>query len=393
MSRMLCADSQGRQQHSEKVRVPHITPPSSRRASTVATMSASPSNSTAAPVNPLSLLPKVPSLDDTFGAFLIATFLGLIMYGLTLHQSYRYCRLFPKDAMFLRIIVILTVVLETLHIVLCMHVCYYYLVTKYFNPAALLDGVWSIRILPISTVLVILVSEGFFTRRVYLIGRHYRAIVVVVPILMLAILGFAIAASVDAFLRPTFADFEKVTWLTSAGFGIAVVVDFVLTGALIMTLQKSRTGFQRTDSLIDLLIIYAINTGLLTGIFSVLSFIFAITSPSKLIYSAFNIIAAKSYANSLLAVLNSRKGLMDRVQGDCFGSDTLAVSAAKRSGDSGSGGAMQLTAVQTWNKSQQQNAGHTGSAGTMLDIRIGVERQTRSDVESVETTDKDLEQK
>ncbi|KAI0353785.1 hypothetical protein OH77DRAFT_1427086 [Trametes cingulata] len=366
-------------------------------------MSASPANATAAsaPVNPLSLLPKPPSLDDTFGAFLIATFLGLIMYGLTLHQSYRYYRLFPRDALVLRLFVNLTVILETVHIVLCMHVCYYYLVTSYFKPFVLLDGVWSIRILPVSTVLIILVSESFFARRVYLIGGQYRAIVVFVPVLMLAILGFATAATVEAFIRPTFADFEKVTWLTSAGFGVAVLVDFLLTGALIVVLQKSRTGFKRTDSLIDLLIIYAINTGLLTGIFSVLSFIFAITSPSKLIYSAFNIIAAKSYANSLLAVLNSRKGLMDKAQEDCFGSDTLGLSASvlKRTGDSasrGGAGAIQLSAAQTWNKSQQSgtHAGSTGGQGTVLDIRVKAERsEGRSDVESVDTADRDLEQK
>ncbi|KAI0364321.1 hypothetical protein BV20DRAFT_1057299 [Pilatotrama ljubarskyi] len=354
-------------------------------------MSSSPINATVAPVNPLALPQKAPSLDDSFGAFLIATFIGLIMYGLTLHQSYRYYRLFPKDAVILKITVTLTVLLETIHIVLCMHVCYYYLVAKYFKPTALLDGVWSIRILPVSTVLVILISEGFFTRRVYLIGGEFRAIVVVAPVLMLVILGFGIAASVEAFVRPTFAEFEKVAWMTSAGFGVAVLVDFLLTGTLILVLQKSRTGFRRMDSLIDLLIIYAINTGLLTGIFSLLSFIFAIVSPDKLIYSAFNIVAAKSYANSLLAVLNSRKSLIDKVQQDCFGSETLGLSALKRTTGqdvSGSGDG-QFTAVQAWNAPRLPN----GQSSTVLDIRVWTEREVRSDVESVDTAGRDLELK
>ncbi|KAH9848470.1 hypothetical protein C2E23DRAFT_889120 [Lenzites betulinus] len=198
-----------------------------------------------ASLNPLAGLPKIPSLDNTFGSFLIATFLGMLMYGLTIYQSYKYFRLFRDDAFVLKLIVVSTLLLETFHIILCMHVCYYYLVTSYFNPLALLDGVWSIRILPLATGLVVLVSESFFTRRVYLIGSHFRWVVAIVPILMLAILGFATAATVEAYLWPTFADFERFAWTTSAGFGLAALVDSLLTGTLILVLHKSRTGMRR----------------------------------------------------------------------------------------------------------------------------------------------------
>ncbi|KAH9902490.1 hypothetical protein C8Q73DRAFT_785159 [Cubamyces lactineus] len=326
--------------------------------------------------NPLDFLPPVPSLNNSFGAFLIATFLGLMLYGLTLHQSYRYYRLFREDIELIKAIVFSTVILETVHIVLCMHICYYYLVTNYFNPLALLDGVWSIRILPISTALVILLSEGFFVRRVYLIGARYRPVVLVVPILMLVVLGFAIAASIEAFIRPTFADFDQVAWMTSAAFGAAVVIDLLLTGTLIIT--KSRTGFKRTDSLIDVLIIYTINTGLLTGIFSVLSLIFALVSPDNLIYSAFNIIATKCYANSLLAVLNSRKLFADKVQEDCFNSGSFVMSSVQRTT------VAQRNAAERWNVPRLPES---DISNTIVDIRIqrDVTVITHGDGDSVNT--------
>ncbi|KAI0648821.1 hypothetical protein C8Q79DRAFT_475733 [Trametes meyenii] len=357
-------------------------------------MSLPPSNTTAVSGSPLGLLlPKVPSLDKSFGAFLIATFIGLMLYGLTLHQSYRYYRLFPGDQRTLRVIVILTVILETVHIVLCMHVCYYYLVTNYFNPRALLDGVWSIRVLPISTAAVIILSEAFFTRRVYLIGSHFRAIVLVAPILMIVVLGFATAAMVEAFIRPTFADFGQVAWMTSAAFGAAVAVDSLLTGTLILVLQRSRTGFKKTDSLIDILIIYAINTGLVTGIFSLLSFIFALISPNNLVYSAFNIIACKSYANSLLAVLNSRKSLMDKVQQDCFDTCEIGLSALERTTAASSA---KRSAIQAWNVPQLPRAGPGTDVSSTI-INISVQREcdavSRGDVESVDSGDKPVELK
>ncbi|OSD07843.1 hypothetical protein PYCCODRAFT_1430041 [Trametes coccinea BRFM310] len=280
------------------------------------------------PLNPLEL-PKLPSLNNTLGAFMIGTYISLMLYGLTLHQSYRYFRLFPKDLLFMRVIVVATLILETVHTALCMHTCYYYLVVNYFNPAALLDGVWSIRLMPLLTALVCLVSECFYVRRVYILGARYRAVVVICPVLILVFVGFAAAATAEAFIRPTFKDYNKFEWLDSAAFGAVVLLDVLLTGTLIITLNKSRTGFKRTDSMIDLLIVYTINTGLLTGLFGVLSLIFALTSPNNLIYSALNLVATKTYATSLLAVLNSRRGHLSQFEKDCFNSESVPRSAFK----------------------------------------------------------------
>ncbi|OSC98177.1 hypothetical protein PYCCODRAFT_1346148, partial [Trametes coccinea BRFM310] len=279
------------------------------------------------PINPLELLPEVPSLNNTFGAFLLGTFVGLMLYGLTLHQTYRYYRLFPGDLKLIRAFVSVSDrVLETIHTALCMHICYYYLVLNYANPLALLDGVWYVCF----DALVILVSECFFTRRVYLIAcvpataAHSER-------------GFAFRGSLRAvrFIVSAFTDFDRVAWMTSAGFAAAVAIDVLLAATLVVTLHKSRTGFKRTDSLIDLLIIYTINTGehSVYSVFGVLSLIFALVWPDSLIWSACNLVATKTYATSLLAVLNSRKRLTDKISEDCFDSGTINLSALKTASD------------------------------------------------------------
>ncbi|KAI0685982.1 hypothetical protein C8T65DRAFT_678049 [Cerioporus squamosus] len=84
---------------------------------------------------------------------------------------------------------------------------------------------------------------------------------------------------------------------------MATVADTILTIALIVVLQRSRTGMKGTDDLIDILIVYTFNTGLVTG---VLSLILASAMPKNFIYLCFNIITARLYANTLLAAVNSR---------------------------------------------------------------------------------------
>ncbi|KAI0326043.1 hypothetical protein GY45DRAFT_1364146 [Cubamyces sp. BRFM 1775] len=274
-------------------------------------------------VDSLPMLPQVPSLHNTYGAVLIGTYVSLMLYGMTLHQAYRYSRLSTSDSSATKYYVAGLLVLDTFHTILCMHMCYWYLVENYFDPLRLYTGVWSINVLSVVVGVTIICCQCFYARRVYLLGRRYRYLVLATIIMFLAELGCAIgehfaasamycvsladpashtvASAVQAFVLPDFGQFRKVTWLVSAGFGIAVIADALLTGVLILTLNRSRTGFRRTDSMIDILILYAMCTGLATDLFSLLSFLFALILPNEMIYVGCDSVAAKLYVNSVLA--------------------------------------------------------------------------------------------
>ncbi|OJT05277.1 hypothetical protein TRAPUB_3941 [Trametes pubescens] len=94
-------------------------------------------------------------------------------------------------------------------------------------------------------------------------------------------------------------------------------------------------------------------------------------------------------------MLNSRKGLTDRIQEDCFNSNSLNLSALKdRTGS---------TTAQTWSVPRlHRGSGQmrfpnvdvsTQSTGTMLGIRVDTERAVHADTESIETEHKGLEAK
>ncbi|KAI9060717.1 hypothetical protein FKP32DRAFT_1678675 [Trametes sanguinea] len=264
--------------------------------------------------NSFAALPKLPRLDNTFGALVLGMSFGLMLYGLTVHQCYRYARLYRKDEAWLKCLVLAILVLETFHIALCIVAVYYHLVSNYFNPLSLLVGHWSTRLLTPVTIVTIILCQGFYAFRVCRIGSHYAYLVsvAVAAVCMVCEFGFMLAATVEGF-RLSLNDFQHVSWLISAVTGCAVLCDVCLTGTLVTALVRSRTGSKRTDSLIEVLIIYSINTGLLTSIFGMLTFIFAIILPGNLIYIALTIVGVKLYANSVLAVLNSRQSLSNRM--------------------------------------------------------------------------------
>ncbi|KAJ8487652.1 hypothetical protein ONZ51_g4031 [Trametes cubensis] len=215
----------------------------------------------------LTNMPKPPALDNTYGALLLGTvfgtmsqhllantinvieFLVIRLYGLMVHQTYRYYRLYPKDRFWIKSLVSGIALFETLHTTLC-------IVAVYSQ---------SLKLLASAAGPTIVLCQCFYVYRVYRLGSHYGyKLLVSIPIAcMVCEVAFIVATTVEAF-RLSLTQFPPFGWLASAAFGCAALAELFLTGTLIIVLLRTRTGFKKTDSTIEVMIIYAINTGLLT---------------------------------------------------------------------------------------------------------------------------------
>ncbi|KAH9847831.1 hypothetical protein C2E23DRAFT_889613 [Lenzites betulinus] len=284
-------------------------------------------------------------LDHTFGVFLIGTLIGVMLYGLTVHQTYQYFRMYTDDSLANKALVVLVTVLETFHSVICCHVCYYYLIKNYGRPETLETGVWSINVLTGLSGIIIILSQTYFARRVFLIGSKLRILVYAAVILLVGELAFSIAATAQAFAIPVFAHFQKFTWLISAGAAMAVLGDVVLASVLVIFLKKNTTGMKRYNGH------HRGHPDPVRGqhrVVNFLLFIFSLVSPSNLVYTAFGIVATKCtafgfysslqnsdiislavYANSLLAALNARKYLAERAAGAILSSSLINIRATR----------------------------------------------------------------
>ncbi|KAL1949891.1 hypothetical protein VTO73DRAFT_8772 [Trametes versicolor] len=251
--------------------------------------------------------------DETFGALLIGTYIGLTLFGLTVYQTVRYLRMYATDVQRLKVTVITVFLTDTTHSILCIHLCYYYLVTSQSNRALLDDGVWSIRLITPLTSIIVIVVQAFYARRIYVMGSQYKIPLFIVMALMLGEAITVMVTIVESFIIPTFSHWKSHAWLTALPYAFSLATDVILTSTLILILHKSRTGMRRTDSLLNVLIVYTINTGLLTSTLGIFCVVFA-TEPQRFYYIALNMPVTKSYANSMLAVLNSRRALAERAQ-------------------------------------------------------------------------------
>ncbi|KAL7278338.1 hypothetical protein ACG7TL_008314 [Trametes sanguinea] len=265
-----------------------------------------------------------PSLGSTSGAVLLGTIFGSMLYGLVLFQTYRYYRLYPKDRIELKTLVCIIALMETIHTGLWILVClcrgpasYEYFVVNFFNPLNLLETHWYVQLTVPFSGFTPIVAQIFYACRLYYLGNEmkYRIIVAITLVIMLSDFGWDIAGTVLVFHAKDLTEFSRSTWLVSVSSAHLVVGDTIIAATLIYVLRKSRTGFSRTDSVLDLLVIYTINSGLLITVSSLFTFTFALRDPNSLIWAGISIVGVKLYSNSALAMLNSRRHLSSRMMG------------------------------------------------------------------------------
>ncbi|KAI9060725.1 hypothetical protein FKP32DRAFT_1678681 [Trametes sanguinea] len=277
------------------------------------------------------------TMAKTIGAVALGVVLGIMLYGLTIHQVYRYIKMYPLDKPALKMFVALILLLETLHTALWLIAGYHYLIEQPFVTVASLNGHWSVRLTVLITAFTVCTTECYYASRIYIMGPRWRLMVIPAVILILiakcrliffpklhpllnisvSLSGFAIAAGVEAFqVTNKVSDFERLNWLVATAYGVAGLTDVILAVSLVIVFHRSRTGSKRMNTVLDLLITYTVNTGVLTSICSMLAFLFAIILPGNLIYAGVSIVGTKLYANSVLAVLNSRQYINERWMDD-----------------------------------------------------------------------------
>ncbi|TFK21035.1 hypothetical protein FA15DRAFT_672923 [Coprinopsis marcescibilis] len=246
-------------------------------------------------------------LTTTFGATAIGTYLSAMMYGLTVHQTYRYYRRYTGDRWTMKTLVTVLWIIDTLQTVFSMHFNYHYLVNNYDNPDALLTSNWSFRLALLLMAGPPFISNAFYVSRLWIIGMRSIALLAGIMALVATRFAFQIVLAVQSWSNPIFTEFQRFSWMVRAYCGASLTADIVLAVAFCYTLNVRRTGYKRTDSKIDLLMIYTINTGSLTSLICLLSLMSLVFLRSGLVYVGLHALLGKLYVNTVLAVLNSRK--------------------------------------------------------------------------------------
>ncbi|CAA7261439.1 unnamed protein product [Cyclocybe aegerita] len=247
-------------------------------------------------------------LEVTLGPMALGIFLNTYLYGIVTYQYSAYFNTKFKDPLWIKLTVLALFSLDTFHSASLIYMAWYYLVKSFGNFLALMDPVW-----PYPSTIFITVATALLTH-VFLIYRTVRLTnrFVYIPLLLLSFgsFGTGMGCGVRAYLWvKREADMVMINSLMISWLSLELAVDVLISGTLIWALARSRTGFQRSDTVINRLMRTSVQTGLFSGIFSMLALTFFLARPETQFFALFGLPIARLYTNTLMDTLLCREGL------------------------------------------------------------------------------------
>ncbi|KAF5379667.1 hypothetical protein D9615_005755 [Tricholomella constricta] len=198
------------------------------------------------------------------------------------------------------------------------HFVYYYTIKYYGDYEIFYEGniIWSllVSILNRSTSLTDFhvfdpktqVAVGMLHDAGLEIGRNIF-VTGAIALLIMTNFGLALAYVVKAFKMNKFFFTPKLKYLATYALGAGVLTDVVTAGSLSFFLRRFRTGIETSDSVVNRLTVYAINTGALTSTVSLATLLLYNFQPTSFYFMAAYSTLTKLYAISFLCTLHTRK--------------------------------------------------------------------------------------
>ncbi|CAL1703632.1 unnamed protein product [Somion occarium] len=268
-------------------------------------------------------------------------------------QAYVYMLNCKGDGPLLKSVVAAVALLETLHTAFIIHIIYTYAIEDFGNLEATGAITWSTASCVLIEMLVVGLVQGFYIFRIWIISGGSLVLTIVTSILLFArvsksehpypvehgvttivsILAFGLGTSallIKFKFYSTFrAQFGPLVTFT-CGLSLAVAVDVLIAAILVYYLIRDKPGFKATENVVRTLVVYFVNTGVITMLVSIIILIFFFVFKESLIFGGMVLIASKLYSNSFLGTLNARQMLRRKTQADVHSSELSTFRAGTR---------------------------------------------------------------
>ncbi|RXW17156.1 hypothetical protein EST38_g8698 [Candolleomyces aberdarensis] len=271
-------------------------------------------------------MPPLPYvLDNTLGAAFVGMTVAAVLHGVSCVQAWYYFT-HQSDRWPIKSLVAAVMFFDTVHQALITHTVYSYTITNWGNPIILDELIWSLLVEVLFNGLTALLVQSFLTMRVWRLSSRNYLLTGLTALLVIAEFACVIAFTGLSLGLKTFSRLANLEALSITVNALAAAGDVLIAATLCTILHRSRTGFHRSDTMINKLILFSVNTGFLTSLCAVGSLITIVVAGHTFLYIAFFFCIGRLYTNSLLATLNARKMIRGSADGIHSTSDNLSFS-------------------------------------------------------------------
>ncbi|KAF8971826.1 hypothetical protein BDZ97DRAFT_1913722 [Flammula alnicola] len=254
-------------------------------------------------------------LDSTFGIWLISLWFQALLQGCGMLQAWLYFHWYSKDHWGIRAMVASLVVIETFQIIVYFQVTYIYLIDNFGNVPGLLTIHWQDSIQLFAMFLSAFIVQMYFAYCIYaFLEKKKKVIPIIIMVLGLTGIGAGLAQTLITIRMQSFKQLGSTKPITTLQAASSCLCDITITVSLIFNLGKHKGRVKATNSMLNTLMVNAINRGMLNAICAALNMILFLALPGTFYFFIGLTLSSKLYMNGALATLNSRQHIVKKAQ-------------------------------------------------------------------------------
>ncbi|KAH8824619.1 hypothetical protein DL96DRAFT_214516 [Flagelloscypha sp. PMI_526] len=250
------------------------------------------------------------AFNTSVGAILLGFSLNMYLYGFVTYQYLVYKTTNFDDPIWLRSLVAILFVIDTSQTVAQFYGAWHYVVENYANPSALIHAIRILPFISVASALTALFVQVYLINRLYrLTGLFWLFFFLVFAAVAACLCG--VIAIAWAGLTYDAAKWASIIPLIITWRGTEAGVDVAITVALSTILWRSKTGFTRTNTILNRCIRTSIQSGLFSSLVAVADLVVFALWPVSYLYTIPCWPLGRIYTNSLLYTLLARKELAE----------------------------------------------------------------------------------
>ncbi|KAJ7729300.1 hypothetical protein B0H16DRAFT_1382641 [Mycena metata] len=243
------------------------------------------------------------------GPLLLAFSMDWALFAALTVQLYLYYQAFPNDMVFTKVLVYTVYCINLTQVIFVTIDAFNTFGYSFGDPSALISTAfrWLWLVGPIFGGIVACIVQCFYAFRLYRFSGSWIP-PSIITFIALGMCGIVIFGGVSGRQSSSlWANVQAILVVTSPIYLVGTaLIDITIAGCMTYYLIKSDAGFRRTHTLVTKLIRLSVETGVITALVAILILALFLGTPGKTYF----VVPANSistvYANTLLAVLNSR---------------------------------------------------------------------------------------
>ncbi|PBK86548.1 hypothetical protein ARMGADRAFT_1086393 [Armillaria gallica] len=270
------------------------------------------------------IFPGYGPIETLSGPLIVAYLLHWGLFGALSVQLYLYYLAFPMDRKFTKCLVYGIYLVEFVQTMVFTRDAFAKFGYGFGDPKALTGMYSNWFTVPIMSSVSACVGQGFYTYRIFILSKSR---IVPISVICVSLTSFVAGIITGVFCFPaedvTELDSPRMTIAIGIQCGAAALCDIIIAVCMTFYLMRGNSCFRQTRILVTKLIRLTIETGSVTAVGALFTFILFFAIPHQTFYLAPALLSSEMYANTVLVVLNSRIRIMGGR--DIYTSDTVMI--------------------------------------------------------------------